>query len=69
MAGLTLTKQIGVVMDSQREKAIQKIIIFLKSRLAASSKKSLDDVLTLTQEHDILLEDVLKYWHEEALNV
>ena len=69
MAGLTLTKQIGVVMDSQREKAIQKIIIFLKSRLVASSKKSLDDVLTLTQEHDILIEDVLKYWHEEALNV
>ena len=65
----TLTKQIGVIMNSQREKAIQKIIIFLKSRLMASSKRSLDDVLTLTQEHGILLEDVLKYWHEEALNV
>jgi len=57
-------------MQSQpKTKAIQKIIIFLKSRLMASSKKSLDDVLTLTQEHDIILEDVLKYWHEEALNV
>jgi hypothetical protein len=57
-------------MESQpKTKAIQKIIIFLKSRLMASSKRSLDDVLTLAQEHDILLEDVLKYWHEEALNV
>lgn len=57
-------------MESQpKTKAIQKIIIFLKSRLIASSKKSLDDVLTLTQEHGILLEDVLKYWHEVALNV
>ena len=57
-------------MQSQpKTKAIQKIIIFLKSRLMASSKRSLDDILTLTQEHDILIEDVLKYWHEEALNV
>jgi len=37
--------------------------------MMAVSKKSLDDVLTLTQEHDILIEDVLKCWHEEALNV
>jgi len=57
-------------MESQpKTKVMQKIIIFLKSRLMASSKRSLDDILTLTQEHDILIEDVLKYWHEEALNV
>jgi len=57
-------------MQSQpKTKAMQKIIIFLKSRLMAVSKKSLEDVLTLAQEHDILIEDVLKYWHEEALNV
>ena len=56
-------------MESQREKAIQKIITFLRNRMMAVSKKSLEDVLTLTQEHDILIEDVLKYWHEEALNV
>jgi len=56
-------------MNSQREKAIQKIIIFLRSRMMAVSKRSLEDVLTLTQEHGILLEDVLKYWNEEALNV
>jgi len=37
--------------------------------MMAVSKKSLEDVLTLTQEHDIILEDVLKHWHEEALNV
>ena len=57
-------------MESQQKtKAMQKIIIFLKSRLMASSKKSLDEVLTLAKEHDILLEDVLKYWHEVALNI
>jgi hypothetical protein len=57
-------------MESQpKTKAIQKIIIFLRSRMMAVSKISLEDVLTLAQEHDILIEDVLKYWHEEALNV
>ena len=57
-------------MQSQpKTKAIQKIITFLRNRMMAVSKKSLEDVLTLTQEHGILLEDVLKYWHEEALNV
>jgi hypothetical protein len=57
-------------MQSQpKTKAIQKIIIFLRSRMMAVSKRSLEDVLTLAQEHGILLEDVLKYWNEEALNV
>ena len=57
-------------MQSQpKTKAIQKIIIFLRSRMMGMSKKSLEDVLTLAQEHDILIEDVLKYWHEEAWNV
>jgi len=57
-------------MQSQpKTKAIQKIIIFLRSRMMAASKRSLEDVLTLAQEHDIELEEVLKYWHEEALNV
>ena len=57
-------------MESQpKTKAIQKIITFLRNRMMAVSKKSLEDVLTLTQEHDILIEDVLKYWHEEAWNV
>ena len=55
-------------MQSQREKAIQRIIIFMRNRMAVSTR-SLEDVLTLAQEHDILLEDVLKYWHKEALNV
>jgi len=57
-------------MESQpKTKAIQKIITFLRNRMMAVSKKSLEDVLTLTQEHDIILEDVLRYWHEEAWNV
>jgi len=64
----TLTKQIGVIMNSQREKAIQKIIIFMRNRMAVSTR-SLEDVLTLAQEHDILLEDVLKYWKEQVFNV
>jgi len=56
-------------MQSQREKAIQKIITFLRNRMIAISVKSMDEVLTLAQEHDILIEDVLRYWHEEAGNV
>ena len=56
-------------MQSQRENAIRKIINYLRNRMIAVSSKSMDEVLTLTQEHGILLEDVLKYWHEEALNV
>jgi uncharacterized protein (UPF0216 family) len=55
-------------MESQLEKAIQKIIIFMRNRMAVSTR-SLEDVLTLAQEHDILIEDVLKYWHQEALKV
>ena len=55
-------------MESQREKAIQKIIIFMRNRMAVSTR-SLEDVLTLAQEHDILIEDVLKYWHQEVLKV
>ena len=65
---LILTKQIGVIMNSQRENAIQKIIIFMRNRMAVSTR-SLEDVLTLAQEHDILLEDVLKYWKEQVFNV
>ena len=55
-------------MESQREKAIQRIIIFMRNRMAVSTR-SLEDVLTLAQEHDILLEDVLKYWKEQVFNV
>lgn len=56
-------------MESQREQAIQKMITFLRNRMMAISVKSLDEVLTLAQEHGILIEDVLNYWHEEAGNV
>jgi len=52
-----------------KEQATRKIIVFLNNRLMAVSKKSLEQVLTLAKEHDIVLEDVLKYWHEQALNV
>ena len=55
-------------MQSQREKAIQRIIIFMRNRMSVSTR-SLEDVLTLAQEHDILLEDVLKYWKEQVFNV
>jgi hypothetical protein len=52
-----------------KEQATQKIITFLRNRMMAVSKKSLEEVLTLAKENDIVLEDVLKYWHEQALNV
>lgn len=55
-------------MQSQRENAIRKIIIFMRNRMAVSTR-SLDEVLTLAQEHDILLEDVLKYWQEQVFKV
>lgn len=56
-------------MDSQRENAIRKIINYLRNRMMAVSSKSMDEVLALAHEHDIRLEEVLKYWHEQALNV
>jgi len=56
-------------MNKEKEQAIKMAINFLRNRLLAVSKKSLDEVLTLAKEHDIVLEDVLKYWHEQALNV
>jgi hypothetical protein len=37
--------------------------------MMAVSKKSLEEVLTLCNEHGITLEEVLNYWHEQALNV
>ena len=49
--------------------AMKKIVVFLRSRLAAVSKKKLEEVLTLAKEHDIVLEDVLVYWNEKAGNV
>ena len=49
--------------------AMKKIVVFLRNRLAAVSKKKLEEVLTLAKEHDIVLEDVLVYWNEEAGNV
>jgi hypothetical protein len=55
--------------ELEKEQATRKIIVFLNNRLLAVSKKSFEEVLTLAKEHDIVLEDVLKYWHEQALNV
>ena len=55
--------------ELEKEQATRKIIVFLNNRLLAVSKKSLEEVLTLAKEHDIVLEEVLKYWHEQALNV
>lgn len=49
--------------------AMKQIIKFLNHRLMAVSKKKLEEVLTLAKKHDIVLEEVLTYWHEEALNV
>jgi hypothetical protein len=56
-------------MNTEKIKAIQKVITFLRNRMMAANKHSYEQVLTLCKEHSILLEEVLNYWHDEAFNV
>jgi hypothetical protein len=52
-----------------KEQAIRQIITFLRNRMMAVSKNTFEEVLTLAKKHDIVLEEVLAYWHEQAINV
>jgi len=78
--GIMATKERKMISDGEyatlfselkelhKKIAMKTIITFLRNRMMAVSKKSLEEVLTLAKKHDIVLEDVLVYWNEKAGN-